>query len=200
MTEKQVADLLTLLRSDAPLDAKVNQVTLIKSSIKQHNVPDACVAPVFDALRTASSSQHAVLVNAGFTALNHLLTRLSMQEPKYLAKEATRTLPLIIEKLGDQKDKFRTTALQSLLTLYQAAPLDVERSVRNTAMVGKNPRAKEMSLQWLLQVWLPGSVDARSPLTNLLADAQGEWPPVPHLRPDADGAARGCRRYGPRCR
>jgi CLIP-associating protein 1/2 len=155
LEEKQVSDLAAILRTDASMDAKVLQVNQIKSSIKQHNVPDACVAPLFDALRAASSSQHAVLVNAGFTALNHLLTRLSRQEPKYLAKEATRTMPLIIEKLGDQKDKFRTLALQSMITIYQAAPTDVERLVRNTAMVGKNPRAKEASLQWLLQVRTP---------------------------------------------
>jgi len=153
ITEKQVTDLSTaLLRTEVSTDSKVNQVNAVKSSIKQHNVPDNCVALLFDALRTASSSQHAVLVNAGFTALNHLITRMSRQEPKLLSKEAARTLPLIIEKLGDQKEKFRSIALQALVTLYTPAPLDVERSVRNTAMVGKNPRAKEASLQWLLQV------------------------------------------------
>ena len=153
ITEKQVTDLSTaLLRTEVSTDSKVNQVNAVKSSIKQHNVPDNCVALLFDALRTASSSQHAALVNAGFTALNHLITRMSRQEPKLLSKEAARTLPLIIEKLGDQKEKFRSIALQALVTLYTPAPLDVERSVRNTAMVGKNPRAKEASLQWLLQV------------------------------------------------
>lgn len=152
ITDKQVADLVAILRTDAPVDAKAQQVTAIKSSIKQQNVPEACIVPLFDALRTASSSQNALLVNAGFTALNHLFTRLVRQEPKYLAKEGARTLPLIVEKLGDQKEKFRQVALQALITLYKVAPLEVERAVRNTAMVGKNPRAKEASLHWLLQV------------------------------------------------
>ncbi|KAK4454413.1 ARM repeat-containing protein [Podospora aff. communis PSN243] len=176
MTEKQVTDLQTALRSDSSTDSKVNQVNAVKSSIKQHNVPDVCVAPLFDALRTASSSQHAVLVNAGFTALNHLITRLSRQEPKYLAKEAARTLPLIIEKLGDQKEKFRGIALQALVTLYAPAPLDVERSVRNIAMVGKNPRAKEASLQWLLQMHQENGLQFRGYvpiLMELLEDADG---------------------------
>ncbi len=152
LNEDQVNDLIAILRTDSSVDAKVQHVAQIKSSIKQHNVPDACVAPLFEALRTASSSQHSVLVNAGFTALNHLLTRLSRQEPKYLTKEAVRTLPLVIEKLGDQKEKFRQLALQSLITFYTISPIEVERAVRNTAMVGKNPRAKEASLQWLRQV------------------------------------------------
>ncbi|KAJ9149024.1 ARM repeat-containing protein [Pleurostoma richardsiae] len=174
ITDPQVTNLLTILRADAPIDAKVAQVTAVKSGIKQFNVPDTCVAPLFDALRTASSSQHAVLVNAGFTALNHLLTRLSRQEPKYLAKEAARTMPLLVEKMGDQKEKFRVTALQALGTLYKAAPIDVERSVRNTAMVGKNARAKETSLQWLLQMHKENGLQFRGyvpTLMELLEDA-----------------------------
>lgn len=154
LTDKQVADLTTILQSsNATLDAKVQFVTtVIKTGIKQHNVPEACVPQLFDGLRAASSSQHAALVNAGFTSLNHLITRLSRQDQKVLAKEAARTLPVVLEKLGDQKDKYRTLATQGLATLYAVAPVDVERSVKNTAMVGKNPRAKEASMSWLLQV------------------------------------------------
>lgn len=154
LTEKQVADLTTILHSDSSLDVRVQHVTNIKSGIKQHNVPEATVPQLFDGLRAATTSQHAALVNAGFTALNHLLTRLSRQEPKLLAKEAARTLPAVIEKLGDQKDKFRSLAMHCLVTLYTVAPVDVERFVRNTAMGGKNSRAKETSLHWLLQVRL----------------------------------------------
>jgi hypothetical protein len=150
--DDEVADLVAILRTDASVDARVQQVTAVKSRIKQQNVPEACIAPLFEALRTVSSSQHSVLTNAGFTALNHLFTRLARQDPKYLAKEGARTLPLVVEKLGDQKEKFRQLALQALVTLYKAAPVEVERAVRNTAMVGKNPRAKEASLHWLLQV------------------------------------------------
>jgi len=152
ITDQQVADLIAILKTDEKIEIRVNQVNQIKSGIKQHNVPDSCIAPLFEALRTASTSQHAVLTNAGFTSLNHLLARLSRQDPKQLGKEAARTLPLIVEKLGDQKDKFRSLAMQAMVTLYKVAPIDVERSVRNIAMVGKNPRAKEASLQWLLQV------------------------------------------------
>ncbi|KXX79775.1 Protein STU1 [Madurella mycetomatis] len=176
ITDKQVADLIAILRTDASIDAKVQQVTLIKSGIKQQNVPEPCILPLFEALRTASSSQHAVLVNAGFSALNHLLTRLSRQEPKYLAKEAPRTLPLVIERLGDQKEKFRQLAIQCLITLYKVAPQDVERFVRNTAMAGKNARAKEASLHWLLQMHQEHGLQFRvyvPTLMELLEDADG---------------------------
>lgn len=152
LTEDQVAGLLTILRKDVSVDTKVQHITAVKSAIKHYSVPDVCVAPLFEALRLASSSQHSVLVNAGFTTLNHLLTRMSLQEPKYLAKEAKHTLPLIVEKMGDQKDKIRGLGIQAMATMYSNVPIDAERFVRNTAMVGKNPRSKESSLQWLLQV------------------------------------------------
>ncbi|CAJ2512898.1 Uu.00g010170.m01.CDS01 [Anthostomella pinea] len=176
LTDEQVAGLLALLKKDAPIDAKVQQVTAIKSGIKQHNVPDSCVAPLFEGLRLASSSQHSALVNAGFTALNHLLTRLSRQEPKYLSREAKQTLPLIVDKMGDQKDKFRTLAIQAMATMYTQVPMDAERFVRNTAMVGKNPRAKEASMQWLLQMHNENGLQFRAyvpTLMELLEDADG---------------------------
>ncbi|OLN97287.1 Protein STU1 [Colletotrichum chlorophyti] len=176
ITEDQVNDLIKILRTDSSIDTKVQHVTGIKSGIKQHNVPDVLVPQIFDGLRTASASQHAALTNAGFTALNHLLTRLSRQEPKYITKEAKHTLPLVIDKLGDQKEKFRSLASQALTTMYAAAPMDVERSVRNVAMVGKNPRAKEAGMHWLLQMHQEHGVQFRAyvpTLMELLEDADG---------------------------
>ncbi|KAG6001507.1 suppressor of tub2 mutation [Claviceps maximensis] len=176
LTDEQVAHLLTVLRSDSPLDTKVQLVTAIKSGIKQHNVPETCVPHLFDGLRTASSSQHAALVNAGFTALNHLLTRLSRQDSKLLSREATRTLPLIIEKLGDPKDKYRSLATGSLNTLYPVAAAEVERFVRTSALTGKNPRAKEAGMHWLLTTHQERGLPFRAYvplLMELLEDADG---------------------------
>ncbi|TLD04105.1 hypothetical protein PgNI_11493 [Pyricularia grisea] len=174
LDEDQVSGLIAILRKDVSVDAKVQQVNAVKSSIKQHNVPDNCVVPLFEALRIASTAQHAVLVNAGFTGLNHLITRMSRQEPKYLSKEAVRLLPLLTEKLGDPKEKFRTVATQSLITMYKATPAEVERVIRNVAMVGKNPRAKEASLHWLLQMHQEHGLQFRAyvpTLMDLLEDA-----------------------------
>ncbi|KAI0855013.1 clasp N terminal-domain-containing protein [Xylaria cubensis] len=176
LSDDQVQGLLTILKKETTVDAKVQYVTAVKSSIKQHNVPDSCVAPLFEGLRQASTSQHAALVNAGFTALNHLLTRLTRQEPKYLHREAKQTLPLIVDKMGDQKEKFRALALQAMATMYAQVPADAERFVRNTAMTGKNPRAKESSMQWLLQMHRDHGLQFRPyvpTLMELLEDADG---------------------------
>ncbi|UKZ73785.1 hypothetical protein TrVFT333_001437 [Trichoderma virens FT-333] len=177
LTDDQVNNLTAVLRNDnTHFDVKVQYVNTIKTGIKQHNVPETCIPQLFDGLRSASSSQHVALATAGFTALNHLFTRMSRQEPKYLAKEAARTLPLVVEKLGDSKDKPRALAMQSLNTLYTVAPADVERSIRNTAMVGKNPRAKEASMQWLLETHQQHGLPFRGYvpiLMDLLEDADG---------------------------
>jgi len=200
ISEAQVANLHAVLRTDAAIDSKVNQINTVKASIKHHNVPENCIISLFEALRVASSSQHAILVFAGFTALNHLLARLNKQEPKFIVKEAVRALPLIIEKLGDPKEKLQAIAYKALVTMYMAAPLEAERSVRNTAMIGKNPRAKEASLKWLLQVrtffGIPRWTDDK---TDVCADAPGEWSPIPWLRSHPDGAPRGRRWDGSRC-
>jgi len=153
ITDAQAADLLALLRTDASVDAKVAQITAFKSAIKQYNVPDASVSTLFEIIRISMVSQQAALVNAGFTTLNHLLTRLARQEPKHIAKEAKNTLPLVIDKIGDVKEKYRILASQCLTTFWRAASMDVERAVKNTAMMGKNSRAKETSMQWLVQVY-----------------------------------------------
>ncbi|KAH7031115.1 clasp N terminal-domain-containing protein [Microdochium trichocladiopsis] len=176
LSDEQVANLLVLLRKDVSVEAKVQQVTATKSAIKQHNVPDSCIPQLFEALRLASSSQHSAIVTAGFAALNHLLTRLSRQDPKFIVREAKQTLPLIVDKMGDQKDKFRTLAIQAMATYYTQSPADAERSVRNIALVGKNPRAKESGMQWLLQMHKEHGLQFRAyvpTLMDLLEDADG---------------------------
>ncbi|ESZ98688.1 hypothetical protein SBOR_0926 [Sclerotinia borealis F-4128] len=176
ITEDQVANLLALLRTDASIDAKVNQINNIKSSIKQHNVSEPCIPSIFEVLRIAMSSQHAALVNAGFSTLNHLLTRLSRQEPKYIVKEAARTLPLINDKMGDQREKYRQLAAQCLTTFWRNAPIDVERIVKNAGLVGKNSRMKETSMNWVVQMHQEHGMPFKSFVTtlmDLLEDADG---------------------------
>lgn len=152
ITDDQVADLLTLLRTDATVDAKTNAINNVKSGIKQNNVPDTCIPSLFEIAQITMGAQQTALVNAGFTTLGHLLTRLSRQEPKQVAKQTKTVLPLLLEKIGDQKDKFRHLAAQCFTTIWKIAPMDVERAVRNVAMTGKNSRAKEASMSWVVQV------------------------------------------------
>jgi len=176
ITEEQVVNLLAILRTDSSIDAKVNLINSVKSGIKQNNVPDTCVPSLFEATSTAMTSSHAALVNASFSTLNHLLTRLSRQEPKHIAKHAAKTLPLVIEKMGDQKEKYRQLAAQCLTTFWKHAPMDVERIVKNAGLVGKNPRMKEASMHWIVQMHQENGMPFKSFVTtlmDLLEDADG---------------------------
>ncbi|PHH71361.1 hypothetical protein CDD82_6553 [Ophiocordyceps australis] len=179
ITQEQVAELTATLRGEAALDAKVKLVTVIKSGIKQHHVPEASVPQLAETLRMASTSPHASLANAGFTALGYLLTRLSRQEPRMLAKETPRCLPVVVDKLGDQKDKFRALAVTALCTMHGVAAADVERAVKTSALAGKNPRAKETAMQWLVQMHHEQGMQFRAYVPLLM-----------ELLEDADGAVR----------
>lgn len=152
ITDAQVSELLALLRTDASVDSKVHHINSVKSGIKQNNVPDSCVGTLFDAIRMSMSSQQTALVNAGFSTLGHLLTRLSRQDPKHVAREAPRTMPLLVERLGDTKEKYRLLAAQCLTTFWKASPSEIEKAVQHSAMTGKNVRAKEAGMQWVVQV------------------------------------------------
>lgn len=152
VNDQQVNDLLALIRTDASVDTKVRDITTVKSAIKQNNVPDTCVQNLFEICRLTLQAQQTQIVNAGFTTLTHLLTRLSRQEPKHLLREAARTLPFILDKIGDTKDKYRLLGSQCLTTFWGAAALEVERAVKAHGLVGKHPRQKEACMKWLVSV------------------------------------------------
>ncbi|RKF57525.1 Protein stu-1 [Golovinomyces cichoracearum] len=176
LNEEQVSNLLEILRTDATIDTKVNLINQVKSGIKQNNVPDACIHPVFEATRAAMTSQQAAIVNAGFTTLGHLLSRISRQEPKYIAKEAGRTLPLVMEKMGDSKEKYRQLAAQCLTIFWNKAPSEVERTVKNTGLVNKNSRMKDSCMSWIVQTHQDSAMPFKnyvSALMVLLEDADG---------------------------
>lgn len=157
ITDEQVKALQRVLHSDASVDVKVAHVTAVKTGIKHFEVPPTCVAELFEALRYASGRPQAVLAYAGLTSLNHLLTRVSRQIPKYMKNhpvEAKETLQLLGGKMGDQNQKFRALAVQSMSTMYTVVPDDTSEHVRVSVMGAKNSnaKAKESSMQWLLQM------------------------------------------------
>lgn len=61
-------------------------------------------------------------------------------------------LPLIIEKLGDQKDRNRSIALTALLDLWKTTPNEVERGIKDHGFGSRNPKTRQESMNWLLQV------------------------------------------------
>jgi CLIP-associating protein 1/2 len=152
--ESKATELLAVLKStNATIETKVATLTGIKSDIKQRNVPEGAIIPIFEALRLAIAAQHSSLSAAGFSAFGHLLKRLYIQEHHHaVAAQARHLYPLLVERLGDHKDRVRAQAAQAFTDLWPAASAEVEHHVLEVALVAKNPRAKEMSMLWLSNV------------------------------------------------
>ncbi|OBT60509.1 hypothetical protein VE03_10117 [Pseudogymnoascus sp. 23342-1-I1] len=183
LTDAAATALLALLRSDSSVDSKVASLTTAKSSIKQHNLPDACVAPLFESARLAMMSQHTALVNAGFTTLNHLLTRMTRQEPRAIVRETKATLPLVLERVGDAREKYRGLAGLCLTAFWRVAGPEVERGVREGVLAGRSGRGKEGGMGWIVQMHEEYGLQFRSFVPSLM-----------ELLEDADGMVRDCAR------
>jgi len=87
--ESKATDLQVFLKNpNTTVESKVAHLTAIKSDIKQRNVPDGAIAPIFDSLRLAIASQHSSLSAAGFSSLGHLIKRLYIQEHQHEVRKS----------------------------------------------------------------------------------------------------------------
>src|SRR5436190_11466308 len=125
--EARATEVLAALRNNnLSVEAKTAHVTKLKSEIKQKNVPDGAVSIVFEAFRCAISSQHSSLSGAGFSALGHLLKRLYLQEQhQAVANQGRHTYPLLLERLGDHKERIRAQAAQAFTDFWPASSVEV---------------------------------------------------------------------------
>ncbi|KAI9824421.1 MAG: suppressor of tub2 mutation [Thelocarpon impressellum] len=176
MMDAQARRVLVALRSqNVSVEAKSGELNELKSTIKHHVVADGVVAVLFEIVRVALASQHSSLVGQGLSTMAHLVKRLHLQEYDFAAF-APRILPLVIESLGDRKDRHRALAQQCLGDFWLCCPPDAERLVRETAMCSKNPRTKESSMQWLATMTTDHGLQFKSfvpRLMELLEDADG---------------------------
>ncbi|EFR01378.1 hypothetical protein MGYG_04385 [Nannizzia gypsea CBS 118893] len=168
--DERATELLAALRNTSlSVDAKVTSLTKLKSEIKQRHVPTSAAGDIFDAIRLAIASQHGSLSAGGFSALGHLLKRLYLQEQNALiASQGRHTYSLLLEKLGDHKERVRAHASQAFVDFWQSAPADVEHHVLEVALVGKSPRAKETSMMWLVKMTKERGVLFRAHVPSLV--------------------------------
>lgn len=152
--ESKATDLLAILKSsNHSIETKITHLASIKSDIKQKNVPYGAVPSIFESLRLSIASQHFSLLGAGFSTFGHFLKRLFIQDQHDLVSgQASHFCPLLLERFGDHKERVRAQAAQAFTDLWPAASAEVEHCVLEIALVGKNPRAREMSMIWLSNV------------------------------------------------
>ncbi|KAI5307793.1 suppressor of tub2 mutation, partial [Ascosphaera atra] len=147
--DARATEVLSALRNpNLSIEAKITYLTKLKSDIKRENIPEASIPLVFDALKIAIPSQS--LAAAGFSTLGHVLKRLYLQqEHRAIALQGRQMYPLLLDRLGDHRERIRSQAAQAFSDFWAASHSDVESYVLEGALVGKNPRAKEASMIWL---------------------------------------------------
>ncbi|KAL2813723.1 clasp N terminal-domain-containing protein [Aspergillus granulosus] len=149
--ESKAVDLVAVLtNNNLSIDTKVTHILGLKSDIKQKNVPEGAVPPIFESLRLSIASPHYALLAAGFSTLGHCLKRLFIQGQHDLVSMHARVLyPHLIERLGDSKERVRAQAAQAFSELWSASNADVEDCVLGVALKSKSPRSKQAALIWL---------------------------------------------------
>jgi CLIP-associating protein 1/2 len=152
--EARATEVLGALRNtNLSIESKSATLAKLKSEIKQKNVPESAIPAVFDAVRLAIASQHSTISTTGFSALGHLLKRLYLQEQLHaVAYQGRHTYPMLLERMGDHKERVRAQASQAFADFWPASPQEVEQQVLESALCGKNPRAKETAVLWLAMV------------------------------------------------
>lgn len=163
MDEQALTLLATLKRTAATVDAKLALFNALKSDIKHQNVPESSQQSILECLKLAITSQISPsLVSAGFSTLKHLIKRLQHQgQTNIIHSQGTKLFPAILDRLGDPRESHRAAASQALSDFYPYCTHEVERAIRDTALVGSHARAKETALRWVERVRLPLTILSR---------------------------------------
>jgi len=144
----------TFKRSSTPTEAKLSLFNQLKSHIKHQRVPESAQAPTLECIRLAITSQFSSsLVASGFSALGHLIKRLTLQDQiAVVFSQRCHVIPAILERLGDVKESHRQAASQALCDLWPCKPVEIEKVVREGAIVEGHVRAKEAGMEWVTKV------------------------------------------------
>ncbi|KAE8148924.1 clasp N terminal-domain-containing protein [Aspergillus avenaceus] len=153
MESKATALVSILQNNNQTIDAKVSSLQSLKSEIKQRNVPEGAVQFIFQAVHIAIGSHNVPLYTSGFSTLGHLLKRLYLQDQSALVfTHARAILPVLYERLGDHRPPVRKMASQAFTDIWPVANVEVEQYVLERGLIGKNARAREMGVTWLLEM------------------------------------------------
>lgn len=120
------------------------------------------------------------MVSTGFSTIGHLVKRLVLQnQTTILTSQTNRLLPILLDRLGDARESHRNAASQILADLWPFAHNEVEALIKDNAMKGTNARAKEVSMQWLVNMNKSEGLQFRSFVPLIVANLE-----------DSDGVVR----------
>ncbi|KAL9057094.1 MAG: hypothetical protein Q9162_002528 [Coniocarpon cinnabarinum] len=144
--------LASLKKPSLPLDSKLTLFNSLKSNIKHQRVPESAQQPTIECVRIAIASQtSSTLVTTGFSTLSHLIKRLTLQDQVHaIFSPRINVLGALLDRLGDPKENHRSAASQCLVDLWPARPAEVEKTIRESAILGSNVRMKDIGMQWVM--------------------------------------------------
>jgi CLIP-associating protein 1/2 len=68
---------------------------------------------------------------------------MALQDAMKLKSVSAMILPLLIDRLGDVKDRYRELAMNSLVEFWKASPGDVEKMIKEVGFGNKSWRIRE---------------------------------------------------------
>ena len=68
---------------------------------------------------------------------------MAIQDANRLKAVAGQLLPVLVERLGDVKDRYRELAMSSLVEFWKASPVDVEKTIKEAGFGNKSWRIRE---------------------------------------------------------
>lgn len=69
-----------------------------------------------------------------------------------MRSQANSTLPILIEKFADAKERNRLVANKAIVEFYNTCPVEVEKYIKEVGFGSKNPRIRQESINWLATI------------------------------------------------
>lgn len=118
----------------------------MKAHIKREFVDLTEVPRYFESLKAANKSNDFKLSSIAFSTICHLIKRVGMQDPHMLRGVSKIILPILVNRLLDQKPNFRSQAKSSLETFWLATPSIVENYLKDSALIHSNQHIRSESI------------------------------------------------------
>ena len=68
---------------------------------------------------------------------------MAIQDANRLKSVAGQLLPVLVDRLGDVKDRYRELAMNSLVEFWKASSVDVEKTIKEVGFGNKSWRIRE---------------------------------------------------------
>ncbi|KAG5520051.1 hypothetical protein PMAC_001127 [Pneumocystis sp. 'macacae'] len=170
MSAKDAFALHEALRT-APHDRKLDVLVQLRRFVKRNDL-DAVPALV-DALRTGLAAGSPALSAESVVCLAHLVKRVALQDAARLRTAAPVLGPLLVERLGDLRDRPRDAAHSALAVLWRSAPSDIERCIRDHGFAARSSHVREQAVRWAQRMHAQAALPLRccAGIVRLLEDA-----------------------------